>query len=51
LKETDESITELAQSVVINKLKARYPEKFKTEQALKRDLGYEAEVIGKSLEA
>lgn len=44
-------IAEKAQATVINKLKARYPDKFQTEHALKRDLGYENEVIAKSMES
>ena len=48
---TPATVAEKAQTLVINKLKARYPDKFKTEHALRRDLGYENEVIKQSLEA
>lgn len=50
-KTTPASVAEKAQALVINKLKARYPDKFDTRHALNRDLGYENEVIAQSLEA
>jgi hypothetical protein len=46
-----EKLIQSAQETVINKLKARYPEKFTAEHAQNRDLGYETEVIAKSINA
>lgn len=44
-------LVESAQEIVINKLKARYPDKFTTEHATNRDLGYEREVLEQSVKA
>lgn len=38
-------VAERAQVIVINKLKARYPDKFSTRHAIERDIGYEREVL------
>lgn len=45
----DELICKEADAAVINKLRARYPEKFSEDHAIDRDLSYEREVLEQSI--
>lgn len=46
-----DSIAKDADALVINKLRARFPEKFTEDHAINRDLGYEREILEQTVQA